>query len=415
MSDHTDEFKTQTYFSPGDIVFDPFCGSGTTLVQANELGMHGVGVDVSTFNSLIGNLKLAKVSLDELSMATGEVADSIERTSTGCKAREFERELLAELSAFNSANFPAPEFRAKVRTGEIDEKQYSTEKEQLFLARYRRILNRFSLKTEPSPGADRFLDNWFIQPILDEMTSALKVIDQCSNPLIGNYLRMILSRTARSCRATTHYDLATLTKPQIETYYCAKHSKICKPLFSCLKWWRRYSNDTIRRLGEFAQLRTDALQICLTGDSRNIDIANSLRDLNPDFHQVYQSKKIRGIFSSPPYVGLINYHEQHAYSYELFEFERNDDLEIGAMFNGQGKQAKLDYTRAIADVLLHAKNSMIDEFDVFLVVNDKFNLYPEIARLAGMRIINEYRRPVLNRAEGVTSAYSESIFHLVHR
>lgn len=38
LDSHTDEYKKETYFEPGDIVLDPFCGSGTTLVQANELG-----------------------------------------------------------------------------------------------------------------------------------------------------------------------------------------------------------------------------------------------------------------------------------------------------------------------------------------------------------------------------------------
>jgi len=30
---HTDEFKQQTYFHKGDIVLDPFCGSGTTKMN----------------------------------------------------------------------------------------------------------------------------------------------------------------------------------------------------------------------------------------------------------------------------------------------------------------------------------------------------------------------------------------------
>ncbi|MGE0087128.1 MAG: DNA methyltransferase [Desulfococcaceae bacterium] len=40
-----DDFKKDVYFKPGDIVLDPFCGSGTTLVQANEMGMHAIGID----------------------------------------------------------------------------------------------------------------------------------------------------------------------------------------------------------------------------------------------------------------------------------------------------------------------------------------------------------------------------------
>ena len=36
LDGHTDEFKDSVYFQKGDIVLDPFAGSGTTLVEANE-------------------------------------------------------------------------------------------------------------------------------------------------------------------------------------------------------------------------------------------------------------------------------------------------------------------------------------------------------------------------------------------
>ena len=37
----------QVASAPGDVVLDPFCGSGTTLVAARELGRRAVGLDVS--------------------------------------------------------------------------------------------------------------------------------------------------------------------------------------------------------------------------------------------------------------------------------------------------------------------------------------------------------------------------------
>ncbi|WP_245997751.1 TRM11 family SAM-dependent methyltransferase [Streptomyces armeniacus] len=35
----------QTYSRPGDLVLDPMCGIGTTLVEAGHLGRHGIGVE----------------------------------------------------------------------------------------------------------------------------------------------------------------------------------------------------------------------------------------------------------------------------------------------------------------------------------------------------------------------------------
>jgi hypothetical protein len=53
LDSHTDNFKKEACFKKGDIVLDPFSGSGTTMVQSCELGMHAIGIDVSVFNALI--------------------------------------------------------------------------------------------------------------------------------------------------------------------------------------------------------------------------------------------------------------------------------------------------------------------------------------------------------------------------
>jgi hypothetical protein len=63
LDEHTDNFKTENYFAKGDIVLDPFSGSGTTMVQSCELGIHAVGIDISAFNTLIGNCKIAKYNI----------------------------------------------------------------------------------------------------------------------------------------------------------------------------------------------------------------------------------------------------------------------------------------------------------------------------------------------------------------
>ncbi len=409
LDEHIDDFKKEIYFKKGNIVLDPFCGSGTTLIQANELGIHSIGVDVSPFNASITNTKLSKADVKELENKLKKINDKLNNFIKDKNNIAFEYELLNELNIFNNKYFPTPEFRKKVRNKEIDDKVYGKEKVNKFLPTYQELLNKYNIKISQNKK-DNFLDTWYINPIRDEIDFVFAEIRNIKNQDIKSIIALILSRTIRSCRATTHVDLATLKEPQLTPYYCKKHGKICKPLFTIKNWFYRYSKDTIKRLKEFENLRTDVFSKCLIGDSRSINIYEKIKDEN--FKELLKKQKIKGIFSSPPYVGLINYHEQHEYAYELFGFKRQDELEIGPLFKGKGAKAREEYIEGISQVLINSKKYLSDNFDIFLVANDKFNLYPIIAKKAGLKIVNEFKRPVLNRVEKDRNPYSESIFHM---
>jgi hypothetical protein len=99
----------------------------------------------------------------------------------------------------------------------------------------------------------------------------------------------------------------------------------------------------------------------------------------------------------------------------LFGFKRRDEFEIGPMFKGRGREAQKNYIEGISQVLLNAKKYLVENYNIFLVANDKHNLYPQIAEKAGMKIVNQFKRPVLNRTEKDKGAYSEIIFHLKER
>jgi len=411
LDDHTDNFKKNVYFKKNDIILDPFSGSGTTIVQSCELGMHSIGIDVSAFNALIGNCKITKYDLGAVQTEINRITKALKIFLLNSHTLEFEEKLLQALYEFNNKYFPVPEYKYKVKRNIINEDEYGAEKEEEFLPIFYQLVKQYKIKLRQDK-ADSFLDKWYFQHIRDEIQFVLDEIKKIKDDGIKNIISMILSRTIRSCRATTHADLATLIEPITTTYYCAKHGKVCKPLFSILKWWESYTKDTVNRFSQFDKLRTQTFQVCLAGDSRTIDIFRELEKKNPVFAELTRMQKIKGIFSSPPYVGLIDYHEQHAYAYDLYGFDRKDDLEIGSLEKGQGREAKENYIQGITDVLNNCKKFLIDDYDVFLVANDKYNMYPTIAENAGMQIVNQYKRPVLNRTERDKCAYSEIIFHL---
>lgn len=411
IDDHTDSFKTKTFFKKGDIILDPFSGSGTALVQANELGIHSIGIDISRFNCMITEVKLFDYDLYSLIEEIKKIQKAITSFETDTNISNFERELFSELQKFNYKYFPSPSFKRKVYQDEINEARYAKEKEKSFLQTYTGLIEKYNVELKQNENKN-FLDKWYIKNTRKEIDFAFEQVKKVQDGKNKRILAVILSRTIRSCRATTHSDLATLKEPQLTTYYCWKHKKICKPLFSIKYWFTRYANDTIARLREFQRLKTNAYHLVIAEDSRTVDLESELQNRHKGLFELYRKNKIRGIFTSPPYVGQIDYHEQHAYAYDLFGFERRDELEIGPLYKGQGEEARASYVEGIAKVLLNCRRFLIDNFDVLLVANDKYNLYPTIAERAWMKIVNQFKRPVLNRTERDKSPYSEIIFHL---
>src|SRR5581483_3997043 len=77
------------------------------------------------------------------------------------------------------------------------------------------------------------------------------------------------------------------------------------------------------------------------------------------------------VVTSPPYPGLIDYHEQHRYAYELLGLDDLRNAEVGAAAAGTSRASLAAYVDGIASVLERAAESLRGDGAVVIVVNDR--------------------------------------------
>lgn len=359
------EWFLARYFQPDDVILDPFMGSGTTLIQGNEMKMHTIGIDISPFNCLIARVKATKYDVEK---ARSEILDIEKQVARFSKYLSSSGEMSLPL-------FPE-ESLDNLKAGLLEE------------------------------CTSEYLRTWFAPRALLEMLYYRRLIPHYQ---YQDLLRVVLSRAVRSSRLVPHYDLATPKAPLPvgQKYWCKKHNRYCVPIDNCITKIHTYSKDTARRIAEFDRLRSTKTITVIEADSRTVDLRAELANT------AIADRPIDGIFTSPPYVGQIDYHDQHIYAYELFGFPRHDELEIGPKKKGKSKQAQQEYMDGIVAVFRNILPLVKPDGKIFVVANDRFHLYPEIARRSGLRIVDEFHRAVTKRTEQGDDPYQETIFFMM--
>jgi hypothetical protein len=246
-----------------------------------------------------------------------------------------------------------------------------------------------SLTTKTRPSA--YLRRWYAPRAAAELLAFRDLIDEYAH---GDVLRVILSRAARSARRTAHFDLEAPRAPQVGEYWCHKHRRTCRPVEGSGAFLRRYTLDTLGRIEEFAEVRDDG---------------RAARVVHDDARTVRYRDTFDGVLTSPPYPGLIDYHEQHRYAYELLDLDDRRELELGAAEGGTARAALDTYTDGIARVLARAAGALEPGAPVLVVVNDRRDLYPEILNRAGLRLEERLRRHVNRRTGRRAGEYFEDV------
>jgi hypothetical protein len=240
-------------------------------------------------------------------------------------------------------------------------------------------------------GASRYVRAWFAPAAAEELLHFRSLVERVGH---ADVLRIVLARAARSSRRTAHFDLEFPREPQLGEYWCFKHRRNCRPVESARRFLLRYALDTLERISVFAEVRaTESVATVVHGDAREVDLWGPYD----------------GVVTSPPYPGLIDYHEQHRYAYELLGLDEHRDVELGRPARGTGRAALHDYVDGVADVLRNVRETLKLGAPVCIVVNDRRGLYPEILSRAGLRLDDRLERHVNRRTGRRAGEYFESI------
>jgi len=236
-----------------------------------------------------------------------------------------------------------------------------------------------------------YVRQWYAPPAAAQLLNFRSLVGEYEH---ADVLRVVLARAARSARLTTHFDLDFPKTPQREPYWCHKHRRTCQPVEEADKFIARYLLDTLDRLKAFERVRVRLRTAeVVHGDAREIELDGPFD----------------AVLTSPPYPGLIDYHEQHRYAYELLGLDDRRERELGAAASGTNRSVIAAYVVGISDVLRRCAAVLAAGAPVIVVVNDRRDLYPEILERSGLRLVDRLERHVNRRTGRRAGEYFESI------
>jgi hypothetical protein len=289
----------------------------------------------------------------------------------------------ADLAAFNC-------LLVRVKTARYNE--FVLEKE--LRDAVRRLEGQSGARAVPEKGqtpSAGYIGRWFAPRAAVDLLTWRSLVDEYEH---ADVMRVVLARAARSARLTTHFDLDVPRAPQHGPYWCHKHRRTCRPVEHASHFLRRYALDTLARIKQFQRVRARGREALVRhGDSRELD----------------WDGRFDAVLTSPPYPGLIDYHEQHRYAYELLALDDRRELEIGAAAAGTSKAALAAYSDGIAAALRRAAAALHPGAPVLVVVNDRRDLYPDILERAGLRLRGRLRRHVNRRTGRRAGEYFEDV------
>lgn len=278
----------EEFSGEGDLVLDPFCGSGTLLVEALGVGRSSIGTDIDPVAIFVSRVKTLSIPVESLQESSENLLDSL---------NEFERkEYQYEQLMFD--DIPVEEFE-----NEMSNRHLSLPP----------ILNLF---------------HWFRRYVAVDLATIISQIDLVKMP--KNHRLFFTLIFASIIRRASNADPVPVSGLEVTAYMrtLEENGRLVNPydlfrkaIFRGLKDWEKYQE---KRSG-----------ISCTVDVRQADAMRIRRHVRT---------KVDAIITSPPYHQAVDYYRRH--TLEMFWLglvrDQGDRLRLRARYIGRDGVSKSD-------------------------------------------------------------------------
>lgn len=239
------------YTQQGDTVLDPFCGSGTLMVEAAISGRHSVGLDVDPLSVFISRAKTQALDTAKLSTT-----------------------LVVLLEKMATCRRPIGEYEVR-QWSDLDDEAWSRQSAALFIP--------------PIPN----LLHWFRRYVVVDLARMLQIIDEhVTIPAERRFFRLVFASCLRNASNADPVPVSGLE--------VTKHMRALDAtgrLIDPYALFERRARRSIKDMEQFAGAKDSSATV----RCRRVDTSANIPSLGA----------IDAVVTSPPYHGAVDYYRRH--------------------------------------------------------------------------------------------------------